>query len=117
MLNSSARKPFITDMTMISVGHPEQRCRAKRKDRDDRDEPLLAPRAQVAQRQHPLEGSKTVSVSSTDPRISDTSPSPVVAQPTRCVSGQRVRALDEFDQTLERCVGCQIDSVRPSGAP
>ena len=52
--SSSARNPFITDMTMISVATPE-RDAEQREDRDDRDEAFLPPRPQIAERDHPLE--------------------------------------------------------------
>ena len=52
--SSSLRKPFITAMTMISVATPSMMPR-KENAGDDRDESFLAPRPQVAQRQHPFE--------------------------------------------------------------
>ncbi len=55
--SNSLRKPFITAITMMSVATPEHDAE-EGKPGDDRDESFLAPRPQVAQRQHPLEWGK-----------------------------------------------------------
>ena len=55
--SSSLRKPFITAITMISVATPSMMPR-KENAGNDRDESLLAPRPQIAQRQHPFERSE-----------------------------------------------------------
>ena len=55
--SSSLRKPFITDITMISVATPSMMPRKENPAMTEMN-PSLAPRAQIAQRQHPFEGSE-----------------------------------------------------------
>ena len=75
--SSSARNPFITDITMIRVATPE-RDPEQREDRDDRDEAFLPPRPQIAERHHPLEGvedhGKRASLSRTAERVAGAKP-------------------------------------------
>ena len=78
--------------------HDDQRCDAehdaeKRKAGDDGDKSLFAPRAQIAQRQHPFEGSKWFragGVAHRSPSRSGISPDSGRFKPPKTVTGEQI---------------------------